>query len=144
MSAEGTDRRLIWHGVMLFLLGLVAGAFVPLYASPRLGLSAHVGGVTTGTFLTVVGLIWDRLRLSAAAGRWAFRLVLYGTYGSSLGLLLAAIFGTSRSTPIAGAGHVGAPWQEALVDVTLTTSALAVLMACLLLLRGLGRARASG
>ena len=143
MSAEDTDRRLIWHGVMLFLLGLLAGAFVPLYANPRLGLSAHLGGVTTGTVLAVVGLIWNRLRLSPAAARAAFWLVLYGTYGSSLGLLLAAMFGTSRSTPIAGAGHVGAPWQEALVDFTLMTSAVAMLMACVLLLRGLGRRRAS-
>jgi hydroxylaminobenzene mutase len=138
-QGEDQSRRLMWHGVLLFFASLIAGAFVPLYENPRMGLSAHVGGVTAGTFLVVVGLVWTHLQLSPPAMTAGFWLTLYGSYVSSAGLLLAAMFGTSRSTPIAGAGHLGSPWQETVVAVTLVTSAAAMLAACVLLLRGLRR-----
>ncbi len=143
MSADDVDRRLVWHGVMLFFLGLLAGACVPLYANPRMGLAAHLGGVTAGTFLAVVGLFWSRIRLAATAAVAAFWLTLYGTYVSVLGLVLAAILGTSNSTPIAGAGYAGTLWEETLVDVALVTSAAAMLVACPLLLWGLRASRAA-
>ena len=108
-------RRLFWHGIFLFLLGLVAGAFVQRMTNPRMGLSAHLGGVMTGTFLAVLGALWPELRLSPRAESAAYRLALFGTYGSSASLLLAAILGTSSMTPIAGAGHTAAGWQEAIV-----------------------------
>jgi hydroxylaminobenzene mutase len=112
---------------------------VPLVANPRMGLSAHLGGVTAGTFLAVVGLAWTRVRLSPALGRAAFWLALYGSYVSGAGLFAAAVFGTSRSTPLMGAGFAGTPWQENVVEVALVTSAAATLALCALLLRGLGR-----
>lgn len=143
MDGHDTSRRLVWHGVMLFLLGLLAGAFVSRYANPRMGLSAHLGGVMAGTFLAVVGLFWERLRLAPAAAVAAFWLALYGTYVSSLGLLLAAMLGTGHSTPLAGAGYEGGLWPETAVDVALVTSAAAMLVACVLLLWGLGKRSAA-
>lgn len=141
MDTFDTSRRLMWHGIMLFILGLLAGAFVSSYANPRMGLSAHIGGVLTGLFLGLLGLIWTHLRLQASAAAATFWLMLYGNYGSVVGLVLAAVFGTTRSTPIHGTGHLAAPWQEGLVDFTLTSSALAVLVGSVLLLWGLrGRA----
>src|SRR5512147_1881957 len=49
--ATELGRRLIWHGVLLFFLGLVGGMFVYSMANPRMGLTAHVGAVTNGTYL---------------------------------------------------------------------------------------------
>ena len=141
-AADEVDRRLVWHGVLLFFLGLLAGGAGPLYENPRMGLSAHVGGVTAGTFLAVVGLFWNRIRLTAGASVAAFWLTLYGSYVSVLGLVLAAIFGTSNSTPLAGAGFSGTLWEETIVDVALITAAAAILVACPLLLWGLRASRA--
>src|ERR1700732_1811818 len=46
-----------------------------------------------------------------------------------LALLLAAMGGTSRSTPIAGAGFTGAPWQEMAVTLLLTSASVAIIVA---------------
>ena len=41
---------------------------------------------------------------------------LYGGFVSWGAAVLAAAWGTSRLTPLAGAGHTGAPWQETVVQ----------------------------
>jgi len=109
-------RRLIWHGVFLFFLGLVVGLIIPLLENPRMGLSAHMEGILNGLFLLVL---------------------LYGTYMNLASTLLAAVFGTSRSTPIAGAGFQGEPWQENLVDFGLFSLTAAMLVVCIIVLWGL-------
>ena len=135
------NRRLIWHGIFLFFLGLVVGMFVQAMANPRMGLSAHVGGVMTGIFLAVLGAVWGELHLAPRAETAAYWLALLGNYGSSASLLLAAILGTSTMTPIAGAGHSAPAWQETLVDFGLESTAAAVIACCALLLWGFrGRA----
>jgi hypothetical protein len=40
VSREGSGRRLIRHGMVLFLLGLLTGALIPELTSPRLGIGA--------------------------------------------------------------------------------------------------------
>ena len=135
MDAQDTGRRLVWHGVLLFLSGLLIGIVVPVVTNPRMGLSAHVGTVMTGTFLIAAGFVWRQWPPAWTTA--AFWLGLYGSYISCLGLLLAAVFGTSRSTPIAGAGHSAAAWQESVVNFSLTTSAVAMTVFCVLLLAGL-------
>jgi hydroxylaminobenzene mutase len=131
-------RRLIWHGIFLFLLGLLTGAVVSWFTNPRLGLSAHLAGVGSGAFLLALGAAWNEVKLAPRAATAAFWLALYGSYGGWMSLLLGAAFGTSRSTPIAGAGHVGAPWQEEIVDIGLVTMSAAIIVACAFILRGLG------
>ena len=133
-------RRLFWHGIFLFFLGLLSGVFVQTMTNPRMGLAAHTGGVASGTFLAVLGVVWSELRLSTRAESAAYWLALFGTYGSSASLFLAAILGTSSRTPIAGAGHTAPAWQEAMVNLGLQSTAAAMLVCCVLLLRGL-RAR---
>jgi hydroxylaminobenzene mutase len=130
-------RRLFWHGIFLFFLGLIVGAFVQQMTNPRMGLSAHLGGVMTGTFLAVLGAAWTELRLWPHAESAAYWLALFGSYGSSASLLLAAIPLTSSMTPIAGAGHSAPAWQERLVNLGLQSTAAAMLLCCLLLLWGL-------
>ena len=133
-------RRLLWHGTFLVLVALLTGAFLPAYTTPRLGLSAHVGGVMNGTLIAVVGLLWRDLVLAPRAGQALFWAAVYSGYANWSGLLLAAVFGTSRSTPLLGAGHVGTPWQENLVAFCLVSGAIVILIAVVLVLAGL-RAR---
>jgi (hydroxyamino)benzene mutase len=135
-------RRLIWHGILLFLLGLIAGMFVQSMRNPRLGLSAHVGAAMSGMFLAILGVAWPQIRLGARAAVATFWAALYGMYVSSAGLVLGAALGTGRSTPIASAGLRAAAWQENLVDFALTSGAIAALVGCAGVLWGLGRERA--
>lgn len=132
-------------GALLFLIGLVTGLLVPAVTNPRMGLASHLEGVMNGTFLIAVGAAWSRLDLSRRLATLTFWLLVYGTYANWLFISLAAVFGTSRSTPIAGAGHAGQPWQEDLVLAGLVTVAIAMLVGSALLLWGfLERVRAQG
>jgi len=144
LSTQDVRRRLIWHGIFLFLLGLLTGFLVNrAFTNPRMGLSAHLEGVMNGTFLAVLGAVWGELRLPARAATAAFWLALYGTYVNWGATLLAAVFGTSRGTPIAGAGYAAAPWQENLVTSGFLSVAVAITLCCIFLLWGLrGRAAA--
>lgn len=58
------SSTLCFTGVLLFLLGLLNGLAIPHLRSPRLGLSAHLTGVQSGTFLLAAGLLWARLAIS--------------------------------------------------------------------------------
>lgn len=131
-------RRLFWHAILLVLLGLVIGGVVPLFRNPRMGLTAHVGTVMSGLLVGLVAASWDELFLPPRALAASFWATLVANYLNSIGLVAAAIFGTSGMTPIAGAGHVGLPWQEILVDALLIGGAVPTFVACVLLLRGLG------
>ena len=65
----------------LFLIGLLTGFAETHFANLRMGLAAHLEGVMNGTFLVVLGAIWNDVRLSGSAKAIAFWTALYGTYG---------------------------------------------------------------
>src|SRR5262245_9596579 len=112
---ETTNRRLMWHGMFLFLVGLLTGFFEQRFANVRMGLDAHLEGVMNGTFLIALGAIWGEVRLPTTAKATAYWTALYATYANWLVTTLAAIFGTAALSPITAAGHSGRPWQEILV-----------------------------
>jgi hypothetical protein len=58
MSMENLGRRLAWHGVLLFFLSLVEGMFVYSMRNPRMGLTTHVGGITTALFFLAIAALW--------------------------------------------------------------------------------------
>ena len=58
-------QRFVFHGALLFLLGLLTGFVVPGAANPRMGLSAHLEGVMNGTFLLALGAVWSHVSLPA-------------------------------------------------------------------------------
>lgn len=64
-SREG--RRMLKLGLLLLLLGLLVGFAVPVFAVPRLGLTAHLFGVMQGILLIVIGLLWPKLKLTRTA-----------------------------------------------------------------------------
>ena len=138
----GVARRMCWFGVLLILLGLATGAFIPLFDNARQGLSAHnTAGVQNGMLLTVLGLLWRHLRLASRLERVAALASVFSLYTIWIALVLAAAFGTSRSTPIAGAGHQGEVWQETLVSTLFGAGSVALIVAILGVLWGLRPAR---
>ncbi len=41
---DDSRRRLLWHGMFLFLLGLFTGFVETKFSNPRMGLAAHLEG----------------------------------------------------------------------------------------------------
>jgi hydroxylaminobenzene mutase len=132
-------HRLVFHGALLFLLGLLTGLVSPVATNPRMGLSAHLEGVMNGTFLIALGAVWSHMRLPVRAEAAAFWLLLFGTYGNWASVGLGAMTGASRLMPIAGQGHTGPAWAETVVGFGLIAISIAMVLALGLVVRGLLR-----
>lgn len=132
-----TSRQLKMLGMVLFLLGLLTGLAVMNTKNPRMGLSAHLEGVMNGTFLVVAGFLWNELKLSASLKRVLFGSLVYGTFVNWLSTLLAAVLGTSKTTPIAGAGFAGSELHETIVTAGLVSIALAMVFSLVVIIYGL-------
>ena len=140
-SRMDLHRRLLRHGLLLFLLGLVTGFAVPAMANPRAGLAGHLEGLMNGMFLVVVGLAWRELHLSERVGGVLYWLLLFGTYANWASTTASGVLGTSRGTPIAGAGFHAGETAESVVYGTLVLVGLTMTAACLGLVVGAWRAK---
>jgi (hydroxyamino)benzene mutase len=134
---ETGNRRLMWHGIFLFLLGLFTGLIETHFTNVRMGLAAHLEGVLNGIFLVALGATWTGVKLPNHAKTTAFWTAIYGTYANWLTTTLAAIFGTAADSPISAAGHRGQPWQETLVTVGFLSVTVAMVTSSVLVLWGL-------
>jgi hydroxylaminobenzene mutase len=138
------QRRLVWHGMFLFLLGLLIGLAEGLAVNPRMALAAHLEGLMNGTFLIALGMVWPFLRVSPTLTTVAYWTMLYGTYANVIVTTFAAVVGASSLSPITGAGHKAAGWQESLVTAGFATVAIAMVISSVLILWGLGRSQTAG
>jgi len=100
---EAASRRLMWHGMFLFLLGLVTGLLEQRFTNMRMGVSAQLEGVMNGTFLIALGAIWTEVRLLPPAKTAAFWTALHGTYANWFFTTLGAVLGTGGFRPIVNA-----------------------------------------
>src|SRR5580698_2862450 len=132
-----TNRRLMWHGMFLFLLGLVTGFAEQNFGNVRMGLAAHLEGVMNGTFLIALGAVWVRVGLPSRVRSLAFGAALYGTYANWLLTVFAAVFGTASLAPITGAPHSAPAWQENVVAFGFPTVGIAMVLCSVLVLWGL-------
>lgn len=130
-------RPLVWHGVALFLVGLLTGLAESHFANTRMGLAAHLEGVMNGTFLLAVGAIWGEVRLSPRTKTWAYWMLLGGTYGNWVATTAAAVLGAVALSPIAGAGYSASPPVEAFVTGGFVVIGILIILAAGLLLWGL-------
>lgn len=130
-------RRLLFHGVSLFLIGLLTGLVEAKFANVRMGLAAHLEGVMNGTFLIAVGAIWSEVRLSGRATGLTFVALLGGTYGNWAVTTIAAILGTAALSPVTAAGHHAVDWQENLVTAGFMAVGAVIILASALLMWGL-------
>jgi hydroxylaminobenzene mutase len=132
------SHSLLRHGIILFLLGLLTGFFIPVMQNPRMGLSSHLEGVMNGMLLVLLGLIWQKVRLSDVLLKWGYGLSLFGTYTNWATTLLAGLWGAGGELmPIAGGGFQGATWQETLIKIGLVSLSLAMIIVCAFVLWGL-------
>lgn len=131
------SRKLKMLGMVLFLLGLLSGFAIMGLKNPRMGLAAHLEGVMNGTFLVLTGIIWNDLLLSEKAQKIALFTLLYGTFANWFFTLLSAICGTSKMTPLSGAGFSGSGMQENIVSAGLISIGLTMVISLILLVYGL-------
>jgi hydroxylaminobenzene mutase len=81
-------------------------------------------------FLLIVGLLWTHMHFAQSWQRsGTLLLIVYGMYAIWASLVAAAVLGTSRSTPIAGEGHVPNALSDVLVEVPLLSGSGAALLA---------------
>ena len=138
-NMDEPKRRLIWHGMFLFLLGLLTGLLEPQFRNVRMGLAAHLEGVMNGTFLVALGAVWTEVRLPPRPKAAAYWSALYGTYANWAMTALAAVFGAASLSPILGAGYGAEPWKESVVTFGFMTVGVAIIGCSLLVLWGLRR-----
>jgi hydroxylaminobenzene mutase len=136
---RSADRRLMWHGAFLFLIGLVTGLQERRFKNMRMALSAHLEGVMNGTFLIALGAIWGHVELPPAAEKTARWTLLFGAYGNWLFTTLGAAMGTAAANPILSQGHRGRPWQEKIAGAGFRSIAYSILVAVALVVWGLAR-----
>jgi hydroxylaminobenzene mutase len=134
------SHRLTRSGVLLLLLGLLTGLFVPKFANPKMGLSSHVEGIMGGMMLIILGFIWPKLWLKPTALKAAHWLALYGAYANWVNPLIAAAWDAGGSMmPGASKGKKGTPFQEMVISVVAVSLVVALLPAVFLVLWGLRR-----
>jgi len=107
------DHRLLFHGFLLFLFGLLTGLVAYELENPRMGVSAHVEAILNGVFLVGLGLAWPRLELSPRLRATCFWAALIGAYANWAIPLFSASVGASQPF-LVGAGYEASGWQEAL------------------------------
>lgn len=105
-------RQLLWHGVLLFLLGLIVG-FIHESAD---GTRRSLGRPDEWDLPHRVGGEWTEIITS-----------------------FATVFGTAAMPPITASGHRGQPWQEHVVKFGFASVAIAIVIAVTVFLWGLRR-----
>ena len=90
-----------------------------------------------GTFLIALGAAWSYVALTPRLEAVAYWLIIYGTFANWLFVSLAAIFGTSEMTPIAGAGYTASAASEQLVSMGLVSVGLTMLAGVCIIVYGL-------
>ena len=127
MELSKADRFLLRAGFVLFTLALVTGMAVPAFLNHRMAVAAHLTGVVNALLLIALGLAWGLLAMSPVQAKLTRGAFLYGTYANWGTSCLAAAWGTSRLTPLSGAGYGAAPWKEGVVQALQVSLALAIL-----------------
>jgi (hydroxyamino)benzene mutase len=141
MTLNHNAKMLVIAGAWLFLLGLLQGVAVPMFANPRMGLSAHLTAVQSGTALMILGVIWSLAVWSETFEKLAFWTTLVGTYGLWLGLTLAAATGASDALPMAGQGYSASRLTELAVSALVMISGGLMIIGWLLFSVGVLRSR---
>ena len=136
LSRQG--HRLLQVGVALLLLTSFEGFGIPVFAAPRLGLSAHSLMALLGVLLITMGLLWPKLNLGTAVSRLAFWLLIYSSFAIVAAYLLGAIWGAGNSTmPLAAGTAHGTDSQETIIKIVAYSSAPTGIVSFALILWGI-------
>ena len=133
---DRAQRRLVFAGIWLFLLGLLTGFGIPLMENPRVGLSSHLEGVINGIFLIALAAVWRHIALVGRTHSVTLGLTVFAAFANWLATFLAAVWGTGAMMPIAAPERIGTAIQEMIVSGMLMSLSVAMVVACMLLVFG--------
>ena len=136
------NRLQVQLGFVLILLALLTGFGMPLFTNPRLGLAAHVVGITGGLVLIALGALAASFSLGPRSSKVMMWSWVYAAYANWVASVLGAITGASRLTPIAGAATSGSSAAEAVVAFLLESLAVAAIVGTVLAVWGFRKAAA--
>ena len=131
------NRKLLSLGFILVFISFLTGAIIPLFKNPHLAVSAHLNAIIGGIILVILGIIFDKLILTATTSKimtWSW---VYAVYMNWIATILGAVWGTSRLTPVAGTGFAGSEIQEIIVSILLISLVLASFIGCGIVIYGL-------
>ncbi len=131
---ETVSSTLCFMGALLFALGMLIGAVIPKFRSPRIALSAHLAAIESGLGLIAFGLLMPHLAISAG---WAAAIghgLWVSLYVMCIGLLFAGLFGTGKVFPIAGGDQPAKRWQENTATTLIAIGSIGSLAAVVVLL----------
>jgi len=131
---ETLSSTLCFMGALLFMLGLLTGFGIPRFRSPRIGLSAHLAAIESGLGLIAFGLLLPHLAISTVWVSAIGHSLWISLYVQWVGLLVAAVYGTGKVFPIAGAGLAAKAWQENTARILISIGAMGSAGAVLALL----------
>ena len=142
LSRQG--QRLLQVGMVFILYSAVEGFAIPLFRSPRIGLSVHTLGAVQAVLLLALGLVWPRLTLGDISSRIAFWCLVYSAVAILAAYTLAAMWGVGNETIVLMGElphglHRGSVVQENAIKVVAYSSAPTGLTAFALILWGLRR-----
>ena len=126
----------------LFLYSSLDGFAIPIFASPRIGLSVHTLSALQAVMFLAIGLLWSKLKFSPRAAKVAFWCLIYSTLAILAAYTVAAFWGVGIET-ISLMGELphgltqGSPFQETFIKVLAYSSAPTGLTAFVLILWGL-------
>jgi hydroxylaminobenzene mutase len=127
MEIPQAERSLIRAGFILFTLALLTGFAIPAFLNHRMALAAHLTGILNALVLIALGLSWGLVVMGPVQARLTRGVFLFAAYGSWGASCLAAAWGTSRLTPLSGAGYGAAAWKEGVVQVLQVSLTMAIL-----------------
>jgi (hydroxyamino)benzene mutase len=139
MEIHKADRFLVRAGFVLFTLAVLTGFAIPAFHNQRMAVAAHLGGILNALVLMALGLAWGLFVVSPLQAKLTRGAFLFGAYASWVTGCLAAAWGTSRMTPLSGAGHAAAPWQESVVQALQVSLAVAIVVGSVLVVYALRR-----
>lgn len=142
-TVHAHGRHVLLHGLALVLVGLLWGLVVPHTPYPRLALGAHLQFEFNGIFLVILAIAVLKLDHNMGPrSAWVFMLSAWLMWPMALSEAANAWWGTNKMLPIAAeqAGAVGgAPWQEALLQITHITAGFGAIAAVFLIFLGFMR-----
>ena len=140
MKTHGRSRRILIHGLMFVMVGLLWGFVVPHTPHPRLALGAHIQFVSSGLLFILTAILLFKLPHNVgpkSAG--VMLLAAWLTWSMALSEAANAWWGTTQMLPIA-AGQAGATggaaWHELVVKLTHIAAGLGLVVAWGLLIVG--------
>ena len=137
-ALERQSQRLLQIGVGLLLFASCEGFVIPLFAAPRLGLSAHTLSALQSVLLLALGVAWTRLNLGRVAARIAFWLLVYSTFAILAAYVAGAFWGAGNETiPLAAGAAHGSTIHEGAIKVLGVSSAPTGIISLVLILWGL-------